>query len=165
MKREREDFDRLVAELIWDRDQIVGLVETNQRAYARIAAGAQDGLDYSALGYTIHNLYGVMENACFRIAKFFENGLSTHSWHRELLERMVLEIPDLRPAFFTKQEFFLVDQLRAFRHVFRNLYSRPLDPERLLLLQQRVPSILAAFESALERYLPVLRALAERLDE
>lgn len=165
MKRSREDVERLMAELTWDRDQLAGLVLTNQRGFARISAGAQDDLDYSALGYTIHNLYGVMENACFRIAKFFENGLSTHSWHRELLERMLLEIPDLRPAFFTEKEYSLVDQLRAFRHVFRNLYSRPLDPERVLFLQQRVPSITAAFLAALERYLPFLETLAQRLGE
>lgn len=165
MKREREDFERLIAELQWDREQLVSLAEMNQRALARIEAGAQDELDYSALGYTIHNLYGVMENACFRIAKFFENGLSNHSWHRELLERMLLEIPDLRPAFFTRQEYLLVDQLRAFRHVFRNLYSRPIDPERIHLLQHRVPSILAAFHSALNRYLPLLQGLSERVEE
>ena len=131
MKRNREDVERLMAELEWDRQQLGELVVLNRRGAGRIASGATDELDYAALGYSIHNLYGVMENACFRIAKFFENGLSPQSWHRELLERMLLEIPDLRPAFLSRQEFLLLDELRGFRHVFRNLYSRPVDPERL----------------------------------
>jgi hypothetical protein len=46
----------------------------NARAAERIREGSTDTLDYSALGYTIHNIYGLIENACLRIAKFFENG-------------------------------------------------------------------------------------------
>ncbi|MCA1949980.1 MAG: hypothetical protein LDL24_05390 [Treponema sp.] len=56
-----------------------------------------------ALGYTIHNIYGVMENACLRIARFFENGLNQNSWHRELLDRMIIEIPGVRQALLTKR--------------------------------------------------------------
>jgi hypothetical protein len=47
----------------------------------------------------------------------------------------MLDIPGTRPAFFTQGGFIVMDDLRAFRHVFRNLYGRPLDAEKLMALQ------------------------------
>lgn len=99
MKRTPDDLQRLIAELQNDAHQVKQLSATNNRAVDRIAAGADDYLDYAALGYTIHNIYAVMENACLRVAKFFENNVSDPSWHKELLERMKLTIEGVRPAF------------------------------------------------------------------
>jgi len=135
----------------------------NTRANERINHGADDDLDYMALGYTIHNLYGIMENACLRIARFFENGLPSNFWHKELLERMRLEIPTIRRAFLSKEEFVALDELRAFRHVFRNLYNKPIDRGRLTALQQKVPSAVQLFLTALDRYDRFLAELQEQL--
>ena len=93
MKKTRADVARLVAELLLDSATMDELSALNERAAERIRAGATDDLDYAALGYTMHNIYGVIENACLRISKFFENGLSTDGWHKDLLNRMLLDIP------------------------------------------------------------------------
>jgi hypothetical protein len=135
----------------------------NSRAAARIAAGAEDYLDYAALGYTIHNIYAVMENACLRIAKFFENNLSDPSWHKELLERMKLTIENVRPAFLDDETYLLLDELRAFRHVFRNLYARPIDSDRIALVQKKVPVAVESFSNAVERYIRTLRQIQDTL--
>jgi len=124
MKRNADDLRRLIAELQNDAEQLSQLHAINGRAAERIASGAEDYLDYAALGYTIHNIYSVMENACLRVAKFFENNLSDTSWHKELLERMRLTIEGVRPAFLDEQTYLLLDELWAFRHVSRNLYAR-----------------------------------------
>ena len=165
MKRNKTDIDRLIAELELDRAQLIPVADSNRRAAQRLENGATEDLDYAALGYTLHNLYGVMENACWRIAKFFENGLSSSNWHRELLDRMLLSIPGLRPALLTKDQYDLIDELRAFRHVFRNMYSRPLDTERLLLLQGKVPKIVQGFSEALSRYQEFLVSLRASVEE
>jgi|JFJP01.1.fsa_nt_gi hypothetical protein len=162
--RTGDDIDRLIAELKLDRDAARELFETNARAKGRIDHGAVDQLDYMALGYTIHNLYGVIENACLRISKFFENGLPSESWHRELLNRMLLEIPNIRPSFLTRDEFNLLDDLRAFRHVFRNLYNRPVDVDRLELIERKVPAVMAGFDAAVSRYESFLSNLRTRVD-
>jgi hypothetical protein len=88
----------LQGELEQDLAALPSLVDENRRAVARIEAGACDSLDYAALGYTIHNLYCLMENTFFRIAKTFENNLGDAGWHRELLERMLAAVPGIRPA-------------------------------------------------------------------
>lgn len=158
-------MDRLIAELRFDRSQLDDLAELNARAAERIRMGSTDVLDYSALGYTIHNIYGLVENACLRIAKFFENGLSPDAWHKELLNRMLLDIPRIRPAFFTREEFLVMDELRGFRHVFRNLYSRPLDKARLESLQEKIPSAIEMFEKSAARYSEFLERMGQSIED
>lgn len=163
MKRRAEDFRRLMSELAADAADLDALLSANERAAARIAAGAGDDLDFGALGYTIHNLYGVIENYCLRIAKFFENGLDPVSWHRDLLGRMALDIPGVRPALFDREVLARLDELRAFRHLFRHLYARPLDRAKVQLVQEQVAPALAAFKVAHRNYLELLEAIAEEL--
>jgi hypothetical protein len=158
-------MDRLTAELRLDCSQLDDLADMNARAAERIRMGSTDMLDYSALGYTIHNIYGLVENACLRIAKFFENGLSPDAWHKELLNRMLLDIPRIRPAFFTRGEFLVMDELRGFRHVFRNLYGRPLDKARLELLQEKIPSAIEMFKKSAARYSEFLERMGESIED
>lgn len=165
MKRTRADFDRLIAELRLDYVQLDDLMLANAKADERIRLGANDGLDYAALGYTIHNVYGLIENACLRIAKFFENNISDDAWHRDLLRRMLLDIPRMRPAFFTPEAYTLIDELRGFRHVFRNAYSRSLDPERILLLQKKMPVTAQHFKAAVDSYVEFLERFREEIEE
>jgi hypothetical protein len=81
---------RLREELRLDIVRLEELEQKNTRAMDRIAAGAHDELDYAALGYTIHNIYCLVENYALRIAKTFENQIDPSSWHRDLVERLSL---------------------------------------------------------------------------
>ena len=165
MKRSRSDFDRLIAELNSDVRDLNLIVAENARAWTRIEEGATDSLDWAALGYTIHNVYGVMENYCVRIAKFFENGLHGESWHRELIRRMTLDIPTTRPALLSAETYALVDDLRSFRHLFRNLYARPLDPDRARLVQAKVGPATGAFTDAHRGFAAKMEQIASALDD
>ena len=162
--RERADFSRLIAELQAD---ILNLRENqakNAKAQRRIEEGAQDELDWAAAGYTIHNLYNSIENYFLRIAKFFENVLSPDTWHRDLISRMTLDIQDVRPALIDRDTSALVHELRAFRHVFRNIYQAELDPQKVALIQAKVPDTLRRLYSAHERYLQELTVIRDHLE-
>jgi hypothetical protein len=163
MKRSKDDYGRLLAELSADIQDIEQLAISNTRALARISAGSTDPLDHAALGYTMHNLYCVIENYCLRIAKFFENGLDAHSWHKELLERMTLQIAGLRPALLQRDDLLILDDLRSFRHDFRHLYARPLDPDKVMMVQNRVPQALARFRAADRAFQAALQAIRTSL--
>jgi hypothetical protein len=165
VNRTGDDIRRLVAELRFDAEQVDILLASNTRASDRINAGATDYLDFSALGYTIHNLYSIMENSCLRIAKFFENSISDSAWHKDLLERMRLDIDQVRPAFLDEQTYLYLDDLRAFRHVFRNLYARPIDKDKIMLVQAKVEPACNAFHRAVERYHEFLQSLTEITEE
>jgi len=90
------------------------------------------------LGYYLHNLYTAFENVFKTIASTFENEVHDLSqWHTELLRRMTLDIPGLRPRFVSPEAYDLLDELRRFRHVFRSAYTMTLDLERLAVVLKK----------------------------
>ena len=160
---EKKDYEILIAELSKDRLVLDALLEENARAWRRIQSGATDSLDFAALAYTLHNIYCLYENYFLRIAKFFENALDPETWHRDLVRRMALEIRGVRPAFLDDSLAGQIDELRAFRQVFRNLYQTSLDPERIRALQNRLQGMIDRFAEAHECFLEKIRAIAEKV--
>ncbi|NBB90030.1 MAG: hypothetical protein GVY23_02360 [Spirochaetes bacterium] len=157
----KDDADRalLIAELEGDLQALSDLLESNNKSMKRIGAGATEELDYAALGYTLHNLYNLMENSFLRITKHFENDIGSEGWHKELLHRMTLSIEGIRPPVIDRPTAEQIDELRAFRHVFRNMYRKNLDPEKLLLLQKRLPDMVSSWKTAIANFIDLLKSL------
>ena len=66
-----------------------------------------------------------------QISLSFENHVQDSTrWHRELLDKMFLDIKHLRPAVLPEQLRSLLGDLLGFRHVFRHAYDYELDPIR-----------------------------------
>jgi len=96
--RTRESFLALHEELEGDVAGMERVLERNRQAWERIEAGAVSPIDWGALGFTLHNLYGFLENYFLRVSKFFENNLDAERRHKSLVGKMALEIPGVRPA-------------------------------------------------------------------
>lgn len=162
--RTKEAFLTLIQELEGDMAELERLRNTNQRARERIEAGADDVLDYGALAFTIHTIYGIMENYFLRVSKFFENNLPSDGWHKALVERMALDIPGLRPMLIgdrkTKEDIM---EILRFRHKFRNLYGEDLKPDKTAAVQKTLETVLDAFPELHVRFCGRLRAIADRL--
>jgi hypothetical protein len=111
-----------------------------ERLLAEIAATELETKEnVSHLGYMLHNLYGAMEDLFQEVARTFENRVEDpQRYHRELLKRMALEIPGVRPALLSSPSHSLLNELRGFRHVFRHAYDYELSPVRLFALKSRV---------------------------
>lgn len=91
------------------------------------------------LAYYLHNLYSAVEDLFEEVASTFENRVGdTGMYHRELLQRMSIEVPTIRPRLLSPQSTALLDELRAFRHVFRHSYTYGLDPDRIAKLREKV---------------------------
>ena len=161
----RRDLERLRAELDADQTVLADLLEQNRRAVGRVEAGARDTLDYAALGYTIHNLYSLLENYALRIAKTFENQLESTSWHSDLVRRMTLEIRGVRPAVWDRSLARHVDELRRFRHAFRHIYDTPLDPDKLAIAQKHVQPAIEGVQTTHAVFLEKLDLLVEQIEE
>ena len=161
MKHER--LQTLKAELLADMNLLDELVGKYRLVHAKLAAIDPDEFDYVALAYTIVNVYNLMENYFGRIAKCFENEVDRLSWHKDLIRRMALEIDGVRPALLTQKDVPLIDELRAFRHVFRHIYQSELDVEKLLLVDSRAPKAIMAFRSAHDNFLGNLNGLISLL--
>jgi hypothetical protein len=156
---------RLRAELLHDLARLDELEHKNRIAAERIDAGARDELDYAALGFTIHNIYCLVENYALRVAKTFENDIRGEAWHRELLERMTLDIPTVRPPLWDRALASGLDELRRFRHAFRNMYANDIDPERVALLNKRLPGLLERLRHSHERFVRKLDYMIQSLGE
>ena len=165
MKRKKTDLLRLVAELDSDISLLDDLTQKNKTAWQRINRGSVEELDWAALGYTIHNIYNLLENYFLRVSKFFENALDPLAWHRNLIQHMMLDIEELRPALLDRELAGRIDELRSFRHVFRNIYQSELDPKRVELVQQRLEATLFGFKKAHIEFLEKIRTIAEQVED
>jgi len=127
-------------------------IELNKQAWERIHAGGVHELDWAALGYTLHTIYTTLENYFLRIAKTFENHIEADAWHRNLVEAMQLELPGIRPALLDRKLAELINELRGFRHVFRSIYESRIDPEKISLIQKKIPRLESEFKTAHETF-------------
>src|SRR5437870_13115138 len=82
-------------------------------------------------------LYTALEDLFKQIAKSFENHIEKlETFHKELLLRMNIEIPKMRPAVLSTKSLLLLDKIRSFRHFIRHAYDCELDVEQLRLIQR-----------------------------
>jgi len=116
--------------------------------------------DKAATGYFLHSFYNGCENIFGMIARFFENDLGPQSWHRDLLKRMKLEIPGYRPRLIDEETFVILNEFRAFRHVFRHCYSFQLDWEREKVVAAKYPGVWKAFNQQVKLFLENLQVIA-----
>ena len=94
--------------------------------------------ELESLGYSLHNIYNALENCFEQISMSFENHVRDRTrWHRELLEKMFLEIKPLRPAVLPEQLRPLLGELLGFRHLFRHAYELKIDQGKTVALWNR----------------------------
>ena len=160
-----EKMRTLKAELLADMQMLEELEGKYRLVHAKLAAIDPDEFDYVGLAYTIVNLYNLMENYFLRVAKCFENNIDKLNWHKDLIKRMSLEIEGIRPALLHTKDVPLIDELRAFRHVFRHIYQSELDLEKLKLVDGRTPKAVEVFRAAHARFFGNLQQLIDMLDE
>lgn len=94
--------------------------------------------ELDSLGYSLHNIYNALENCFEQISLSFENNVRDRSrWHRELLEKMFLDISPLRPAVLPEQLRSVLADLLGFRHLFRHAYELKIDQSKTVALWNR----------------------------
>lgn len=88
--------------------------------------------------YHLSGIYSCLEDIFFKIAKVFENRVENpSSWHRELLERMRINVRNIRPHVISEETYPLLDEMRRFRHVFRSSYMFSLKRPQIELLAKQ----------------------------
>lgn len=93
----------------------------------------------SHLAYLLHNFYCALEDVFQEIARTFENCIEDPSkYHREILNRMQLDVPGIRPKLLSRESRLVLDELRGFRHIFRHAYDYELDPDKVKSLKHKM---------------------------
>lgn len=102
-----------------------------------------------AAAFQLVRLYNVVEQMSLRVAKAFENHLDDETgWHAELIKRLSIDIPGVRPPLWPAALGAPLRQLRGFRHVVTHAYDPTLDPARLALVVRDAETVVAALEPA-----------------
>ena len=132
---------------------------------AGLPASGLSRSELDSLGFALHNLYNALENSFTQISLTFENHVRDQSrWHRELLEKMFLDLGQLRPAVMPLPSRGLLTDLLGFRHLFRHAYDFSLDESRTVALWQRWQREGPAVRDGLSRFAEALDFIGQRLE-
>jgi hypothetical protein len=126
------------------------LKQTAPLARQRLGQAAEGEME--ACAFQLARLYNIIEQMALRIAKAFENNIDDEEgWHMELIPRLSIEIPGVRPPLIAVDLLADLQELRAFRHVVRHAYNLTLRKDKLLPLidaaERAAKGIPAACES------------------
>lgn len=114
-------------------------------------------VDSAALN--LHDFYTGIERIFHHIAATIDDNVpSGQSWHRDLLQQMGLDLPQVRPRVLSTETISDLEEYLRFRHVVRNIYTFEFDMSQIERLTQNLrPSFdrarteLMAFAVFLER--------------
>jgi hypothetical protein len=101
----------------------------------------KSGLDEAMIvTQALTNYYTCIETLFVHISKFFENNLDKEQWHRSLLEKMTLEIEDVRPKVICESVYHGLLELLKFRHFSRYYFELDYDWDKLKFLLKKLAS-------------------------
>lgn len=129
------------------------LIAKSQNELIKIAGTVQSALSQSekakntgdkdywlAAAFSLQNFYMGTERIFEEIAKQVEATLPTGAGsHRELLEQMALEIPNVRPSVILGDTLDRLNEYRGFRHVSIHRYGSELRSDRIRELTEALP--------------------------
>lgn len=126
------------------------------------ATGSQQDI---VMAYYLHVLYGLFENIFEQIAENFGNHIIDKTqWHSQLLKRMTLDVKPIRPPVISEEAYLCLNELRGFRHLFRNAYVLQFDPDRLNIVLRAANQLRSIYEIELNAFLSFLEQLAQTDD-
>jgi len=105
-----------------------------------------------AIALSLHSFYTGTERVFKVIARQIDySEPSGENWHRQLLEQMSVEVPDVRPALISSFVRVELDELRRFRHVVRSIYAYKLEAKPVLELANKMPVVWQNFKQEIRQ--------------
>ncbi|MBN1992886.1 MAG: hypothetical protein JW953_09280 [Anaerolineae bacterium] len=115
----------------------------------------------NSLALNLHSFYNGLERIFELIGRRLDLTFpSGERWHRDLLDQMGQQIPNVRPAVLSAETVEKLDEFLAFRHRVRNLYAFNLETERLYELLERLPDTWQRAKADLEIFNELLKQAA-----
>ena len=110
--------------------------------------------DYlGTIALNLHGFYSGAERIFRDIATDLDGSLPDRSdWHRRLLRQMASNVPNIRPTILNGPTLKALNELCAFRHVVRNIYSFDLIPEKVEALAISLPKAYTLLSTDLEEF-------------
>lgn len=112
----------------------------------------------------LENYYTAVETVFVRVSQSFGNSLDRERWHSDLLHRMTLTVPDVRPAVVSAETCSMLDELMRFRHFKRYYFQLDYDWNRLDYLIGLVERLAPRLGEDLTVFARYLSDLIDRAD-
>ena len=129
----KEKISLLKSEILDDADRIRNLFSRFSAVWSKYL----EKKEYSLLvecSFTVNQIYTGCERMFRNIAVTFENSIDDKLWHRALLERMRLDIENVRPRLISEESYTCLNDLLAFRHYFRHAYDTDIREDRFSII-------------------------------
>ena len=157
---EQETLSILAADILKQQkliEAIYGHIAKRKKGYTK------DRVVLESLAYQLHNLYCAFEDLFRIVANYFENHiLDEAGWHKELLNRMTLEIKGIRPRFVSEAAYEFLTELRGFRHVFRHAYGVELETDKIKIVLKKALALKKIYKKDIANFLAQLKATTKR---
>jgi len=122
----------LVGHIDYILDALQAIVEEARHKARDFSRNPPTAFDLRGIGSLLHDFYTAVEDVFEAIAGNVNGAVPDgESWHKDLLVKMSIPIPELRPAVISQDLRWKLDEYLRFRHVFRNVYGHLLYWERL----------------------------------
>ncbi|PKL08976.1 MAG: hypothetical protein CVV51_06130 [Spirochaetae bacterium HGW-Spirochaetae-7] len=108
----------------------------------------------------IENYYTCLETLFLRISQSFENHLEEKRWHQTLLDRMTLQVPNIREQVISDRTRRELGELLKFRHFKRYYFEFEYDWDRIDFLLKKLKDIHPRVKEELTHFLDFLQAAA-----
>jgi len=126
------DLSGLVMRLRQELDELQRILQRINEGWERSRRSSEDDYYIDGVALNLHGLYSGFERIFVQIAEIIDDDLPQgEDWHKLLLGQMKIEMPGIRPAVISTEMWDVLDDLRKFRHVVRNVYTHHLDPVQL----------------------------------
>lgn len=144
IKRDLEKLDRLLEKFASSYQEY-----NRQKKYAFLVESA----------FYVNQVYTGFERIFQNVADCFENTIDEKSWHKSLLERMALNLENIRPPVISESNLRCLDELRAFRHFFRHAYELDLQEKKFSIVVSSVHELEESFREDLEKFVQFIDEL------
>lgn len=119
--------------------------------------------DLEAASFQLVRCYNALEQAALRLAKAFENNIADDAGsHAEVMRRLTLDLPGIRPSVFLEADLSHLRELCGFRHIIVHAYDLILDRNRLEGLLVHASAVFKHLE---ERYAGFFEAVFQKLPD
>ena len=153
-------FSIIMAEISQDLAYLKDLTKECNQFYESNKKQIDSSANMRVLGSILHDFYTYIENIFRKIAINIEDELpSDPAWHSTLLNRMTLDIPNIRKRVIDDDlKDILYDFLR-FRHIFRNIYGFRLNWEKMGYLVESIESTQKLVSKQITDFLEFLKKI------
>lgn len=141
------------------KSEILRDMEKLERLFKKFAASYkkyQLQKEYAFLvesAFYANQIYIGFERMFHNVAETFENSIDEKSGHKSLLDRMLLDLENIRPSVISQANHRCLKELRAFRHFFRHTYDFDLEDEKFSIVVSRTRELEKNYRTDLEKFL------------